>query len=86
MKRRGIVKGQAIEFDEPIGLPEGQCVEIDIWPVYEEAAPVEEASPGDDEDPARYDSPAYRTFRPMPARGRVVTKEMVDELLGKIGY
>ena len=33
MKRRGIVKGQAIEFDEPIGLPEGQCVEIDIWPV-----------------------------------------------------
>ena len=35
MKRRGIVKGQAIEFDEPIGLRDGQSVEIDIHPVEE---------------------------------------------------
>ena len=35
MKRKGIVKGQTIEFDEPLGLPEGQAVEIDIQPVEE---------------------------------------------------
>ena len=32
MKRRGIVKGQTIEFDEPLGFPEGQTVEIEILP------------------------------------------------------
>ncbi len=35
MKRQGIVKGQTIEFDEPIGFPEGQCVETDIRPIGE---------------------------------------------------
>ena len=30
MKRRGIVKGQTIEFDHPLGLPDGQAVELDI--------------------------------------------------------
>lgn len=30
MKRKGIVKGQAIEFDEPLGLPEGQAVEVEV--------------------------------------------------------
>ena len=30
MKRRGVVKGQTIEFDEPLGLPEGQAVEVDV--------------------------------------------------------
>ena len=30
MKRRGTVKGQTIEFDEPIGLPEGQTVEVEV--------------------------------------------------------
>ena len=30
MKRRGTVKGQTIEFDEPLGLPEGQQVEVEV--------------------------------------------------------
>ena len=30
MKRRGIVKGQTIEFEHPIGFPDGQAVELDI--------------------------------------------------------
>ena len=32
MKRRGIVKGQTIALDEPLGLPEGQTVEVEILP------------------------------------------------------
>ena len=35
MKLRGIVKGQTIEFDEPLGLLEGQTVEADISAVEE---------------------------------------------------
>ena len=79
MKRRGIVKGQAIEFDEPIGLRDGQSVEIDI-------DPVEEAAPVDSGDDAAYQSPAYRTFRPIPARGNLVTNEMVNELREQMGF
>ena len=30
MKRKGTVKGQTIEFDEPLGLPEGQAVEVEV--------------------------------------------------------
>ena len=30
MKRKGVVKGQTIEFDEPLGLPEGQQVEVEV--------------------------------------------------------
>ena len=30
MKRKGIVKGHTIEFDEPLGLPEGQAVEVEV--------------------------------------------------------
>ncbi len=30
MKRRGIVKGRTIELDTPIGLPEGQVVEVEV--------------------------------------------------------
>ena len=33
MKRRGIIKGQTIEFDHPLGLPDGQAVELDIRPL-----------------------------------------------------
>ncbi len=33
MKRRGIVKGQTIEFEHPIGFPDGQAVELDIRPL-----------------------------------------------------
>ena len=33
MKRKGTVRGQAIEFDEPLGLPDGQAVEVEVTPV-----------------------------------------------------
>ena len=33
MKTRGIIKGQTIQFDHPIDLPEGQAVEVEIQPV-----------------------------------------------------
>ena len=33
MKRKGTVKGQTIEFDEPLGLPAGQQVEVEVTPV-----------------------------------------------------
>ena len=33
MKRRGVVNGQTIEFDHPLGLPDGQTVELDIRPL-----------------------------------------------------
>ena len=32
MKRKGVVKGQAVECDEPLDLPEGQTVVIEILP------------------------------------------------------
>jgi len=50
MKRRGIVKGQTIEFDHPLGLPDGQAVELDIRPLADknEASPAARA----DQEPA----------------------------------
>ena len=33
MKRRGIVKGQTIEFDHPLDFSDGQAVELDIRPL-----------------------------------------------------
>ena len=36
MKRRGIVKGHTIEFDHPLGLPDGQAVELDIRPLADQ--------------------------------------------------
>ena len=35
MKLRGMVKGQTMEFDEPLGLPEGQTAGADISAVEE---------------------------------------------------
>ena len=32
MRRRGVVRGQTIEIDGPVGLPEGQHVEMDVRP------------------------------------------------------
>lgn len=40
MKRKGVVKGQTIVFDEALGLPEGQAVEVEVNPV--EAADLEQ--------------------------------------------
>lgn len=33
MKRKGIVKGKTIVLDEPLSLPEGQAVEVEVSPV-----------------------------------------------------
>ena len=45
MKRRGIVKGHTIESDHPLGLPDGQAVELDIRPLADknEASPAARA-------------------------------------------
>ena len=45
MKRRGIVKGQTIEFDHPLGIPDGRAVELDIRPLPSQngAAPVDQS-------------------------------------------
>ena len=78
MKLVGKVKGQAIEFDSPLGLPEGQIVEIEIRTVDGTALEREG-------DASLQDSPAYRTFRPIPAGGRVVTNELVNEIREELG-
>ena len=85
---RGTVKGQAIELDEPIDLPEGERVELVVlWP---EIVPVKltpeelEAAKADYE--ARRDSLAYRTFNPRPPTGHVVTNEMVDRIRETMGF
>ncbi len=36
MKLRGVIKGQTIEFDDPIDLTEGQRVEVDVKAVQRE--------------------------------------------------
>ena len=33
MKRKGVVKGQTIVFDESLGLLEAQAVEVEVSPV-----------------------------------------------------
>ena len=42
MKRRGVVKGKTIELDTPIGLTEGQRVEMDIQVIDEATGPFRE--------------------------------------------
>ena len=39
MKRKGVVRGQTIEFDEPLGLPEGQQAEVEV--AVSEVEPVD---------------------------------------------
>ena len=85
---RGTVKGQTIELDEPIDLPEGERVEIVIlWP---EIVPVkltpEELEAAQAEYEARRDSLAYRTFNPRPPTGHVVTNEMVNRIRETMGF
>ena len=45
MKRRGIVKGQTIEIDHPLYLPDGRAVELDIRPLPSQngAVPVDQS-------------------------------------------
>ena len=42
MKRRGAVRGQTIEFDEPLGLPEGLQVEVEVAVSAVELADLEQ--------------------------------------------
>ena len=42
MKRKGVVKGQTIEFNEPLGLPEGQQVEVEVKVSTVEAVDLEQ--------------------------------------------
>ena len=85
---RGTVKGQTIELDEPIDLPDGERVEIVVlWPeiVPAKLTPEElEAAKADYE--ARRDSLEYRTFNPPPPTGHVVTNEMVNRIRETMGY
>ena len=88
MKRRGIVKGRTIEFDEPLGLPEGRWVEADIWPAAEPEMAM--LSPGEfamaeTDDEALPDTPTDWTFHPIPPRGYVVTNEMVNQWREELG-
>ena len=85
---RGTIKGQTIELDEPIDLPDGERVELVVlWP---EIVPVKltpeelEAAIADYE--ARCEDPVYRTFNPRPPTGHVVTNEMVDRIRETMGF
>ena len=85
---RGTVRGQTIELDEPIDLPEGERVEIVVlWP---EIVPVKltpeefEAAKADYE--VRCEDPVYRALHPKPPTGYVVTNEMVNRIRETAGF
>lgn len=85
---RGAVKGQTIELDEPIDLPEGERVELVVlWP---EIVPVkltpEELEIAIAEYEARREDPAYRALNPLPPTGDVVTNEMVNRIRETAGF
>jgi predicted DNA-binding antitoxin AbrB/MazE fold protein len=85
---RGTLKGQTIELDEPIDLPEGERVEVVVlWP---EIVPVkrttEELEAAKAEYEAMRDTPAYRTFNPKPPGEYVVTNEMVNRIRETMGF
>lgn len=85
---RGTLKGQTIELDEPIDLPNGDRVEVVVlWP---EIVPVkrtpEELEAAKAEYEARRDSPAYRTFKPNPPGEYIVTNEMVERIRETMGF
>ena len=75
MKKRGKVKGQAIVFDEPLEFLEGLSVEVDITPSTEE----------DKTRLANRESLAKYGIRPIPARGTLVTNEIVNEIREELG-
>ncbi len=92
MKLRGIVKGQTIEFDSPIGLPEGQCVEIDIRPVEStetsrsrDGKDVCASASSDTGGTAATQSRASMIFPAIPAGGNPVTNEKVNDLREQLG-
>ncbi|CAI8044582.1 hypothetical protein GBAR_LOCUS24710 [Geodia barretti] len=92
MKKRGIVKGQTIVFDEPLGLEEGQSVEIEIRTI-EEPIPNTHidrelcGSPQNigDEETGTSQGRAAKVFLAIPAGRNPVTNEMVNELREQLG-
>ena len=85
---RGAVRGQTIELDEPIDLPEGERVEIVVlWP---EIVPVKltpaELEAAKAEYEARCEDPVYRALHPLPPTGYVVTNEMVNRIRETMGF
>lgn len=85
---KGTIKGQTIELDEPIDLPEGERVEVVVlWP---EITPVkltpEELEVAIAEYEARCEDPMYRALHPFPPTGDVVTNEMVNRIRETAGF
>ena len=85
---RGALKGQTIELDEPLDLPEGERVEVVVlWP---EIVPVkrttEELAAAKAEYEAMRDTPAHRTFNPPPPGEYVITNEMVNRIRETMGF
>ena len=79
MKRRGIVKGHTIEFDHPLGLPDGQAVELDIRPLAGENG----ASPAGQTDRERQIGEALRQADEIRER---IRKELGGELNLSVQY
>ena len=87
MKLRGVVKGRTIELEVEPGFPDGEMVEVDLYPLEEPChTPAEEPTPPDPSTADRRDTPAYRTFRPIPADGTVITNEMVNKIRETMGF
>jgi predicted DNA-binding antitoxin AbrB/MazE fold protein len=85
---RGVLKGQAIELDEPIDLADGDRVEVVVlWPeIVPSKRTPEELEAAKAEYEARRDSPAYRTFKPTPPGEYIVTNEMVERIRETMGF
>ena len=81
MKLKGTIKGQTIKLDEPIDFPEGQRVDIDICPeIVPQKRTPEELEVAMAEYEAMRDTPAHRTFNPIPPGENIVTNELVDRI------
>ena len=85
---RGTLKGQTIELDEPMDLPNGDRVEVVvIWPeIGLVKRTPEELEAAKAEYEARLDSPSYRTFRPNPPGEYKVTNEMIERIRENMGF
>ena len=79
MKRRGIVKGHTIEFDHPLGLPDGQAVELDIRPLADKNG----ASPAAQADRERQIGEALRQADEIRER---IRKELGGEINLSVQY
>ena len=81
MQLKGTIKGQTIELDEPIDLPEGQRVDIVVWPeIVPQKRTPEELEAAMAEYEAMRDTPAHRTFKPIPPGEHIVTNEFVNRI------